>query len=59
MQQPETCFLYCISGRVSRGVLEPGEQLAFCPLDLPTFLLQLSFPPVPFHAAGFLAQNAH
>lgn len=52
-------FLYCISGRVSRGVLVPGEQLAFCPPNLPTFFLQLCFPPFLFSAAGFPAQNVN
>lgn len=54
---PRLLLLYCISGRVSRGVLLPGEQLAFYPPNLPTFFLQLSFPPVPFSVAGFPAQN--
>lgn len=37
-------FLYCISGRVSIGLLVPGEQLAFCPPNPPA----CSFLSSPF-----------
>lgn len=52
-------FLYCISGRVSRELLVPGEQLDFCPSNLLTIFLHLSFPHVPFSAVSFPAQNVN
>lgn len=52
-------FLSCISGKASRELLVPGEQLGFCPSNLPTIFLHLSFPPVPFSAFGFPAKNAN
>lgn len=52
-------FLYCISGRVSRELLVPGEQLDFCPFNLLTIFLHLSFPHVPFSDVSFSAQNVN
>lgn len=46
-------FLYCISGRVSRGFLVPGEQLAFRPPNLPACSF-LSSPFLLLHS-GLLA----
>lgn len=49
-------FLYCISGRVSRELLVPEQQLVFCLSNLLTIFLYLSFPRVPFSAVSFPAQ---
>lgn len=52
-------FLYCISGRASRELLVPEEQLDFCPSNLLTIFLHLSFTHVPFSAVGIPAQNVN